>query len=80
MNLGFQMAHLTDSPLEAVKVCKGGNGCWKVVPLNECKGIERVHVLVVISLGIYLSVSQWVSSTCKRDDICRERYTLHNHK
>ena len=83
MNLGFQMAHFTDSPLEAVKVCKGGNGCWKVVPLNDCKGIERVHVLVVISLGIYLSVSQWVSSagsTSKWDDICRERYMLHNHK
>ena len=41
-NLGFQMANLTDSPLEAAKVCQGGNGCWKVVPLNDCKGIKRV--------------------------------------
>ena len=50
MNLGFQMAHLTDSLLKAAKVCQGGSGCWKVIPLSVCKGLK--WVLVVISSGI----------------------------
>ena len=38
--LWFVVAHLTDSFLEAVKACQGGNRDWKVIPLNNCKWIE----------------------------------------
>ena len=35
IRLGLQMAHLTDSALEAVSVSQGGDGHWMAVPLNN---------------------------------------------
>ena len=36
------VAHLTDSPFEAVRICQGCYRCWETVPLNDCEGVERV--------------------------------------
>ena len=38
--LGFQMAHLADSRLEAVSVSQGGDGFWKAVPLTNCEKVK----------------------------------------
>ena len=70
------MTHLTDSSFEAVKISQGYDRCWKTVPLNDCKRIE--WVFIIISPGWYLPVSQWVActrSTRERYDIWRERYS-----
>ena len=34
----FDVAHLTYSLLEAIKVCQGGNGGRETIPLNNCQG------------------------------------------
>ena len=49
------MVHLTDSPFEAVKICQGCYRCWETIPLNDCERVERV--LVIISVSMYLSIS-----------------------
>ena len=38
VSLWFDVAHLTDSLLEAIKVCQGGNGGRETIPLNNCQG------------------------------------------
>ena len=38
VSLWFEVAHLTDSLLEAIKVCQGGNGGRETIPLNNCQG------------------------------------------
>ena len=38
VSLWFNVAHLTDSLLEAIKVCQGGNGNRETFPLNNCQG------------------------------------------
>ena len=40
VSLWFRVAHLTDSPFEAVKVSQGCNGYWETIPLNDCKRIK----------------------------------------
>ena len=42
------MAHLTDSPFEAVivKICQDCYRCLETVPLNDCEGVERVLVII----------------------------------
>ena len=35
VSLWFDEAHLTDSLLEAIKVCQGGNGGRETIPLNN---------------------------------------------
>ena len=60
VHLWFVVAHLTDSFLESVKACQGGNRDWKVIPLNNCKWIEQVFI---ISPGTELPVSKWMGSS-----------------
>ena len=38
VSLWVDVAHLTDSLLEAIKVCRGGNGGRETIPLNNCQG------------------------------------------
>ena len=59
--LWFVVAPLTDSFLEAIKACQGGNRDWKVIPLNNCKWIERVFI--IISSGTELPVSKCMGSS-----------------
>ena len=35
-DLGFHVAHLTNSLFEAVEIRQGGVRCWQIVPLNDC--------------------------------------------
>ena len=37
VSLWFHVAHLTDSLLEAAKVCQGGNGGREIIPLKNAK-------------------------------------------
>ena len=52
------MAHLTDSPFEAVKICQGCYSCWNTVPLNDSERVERIFV--IISPSRYLSINHWI--------------------
>ena len=58
VSLWFRVAHLTDSPFEAVKVSHGCDGYWETIPLNDCKRIKLVFI--IFGPGGYLSVSQWM--------------------
>ena len=42
VSLWFDVAHLTDSLLEAIKACQGGNGGWETIPLNNCQGKKSI--------------------------------------
>ena len=42
--------NLIDSIFKAVEVCQGGIGRWESVPLNICKRIEGI--LIVICPGV----------------------------
>ena len=37
VNLWFDVPHPTDSLLEAIEVCQGGNGDREIIPLNNCQ-------------------------------------------
>ena len=54
-SLWSEMAHLTDSCLEAVKICQGGNRSWEVIPLDDCKWVKGVFVIIGpdIDLSVY---------------------------
>ena len=55
VNLWVRVAHLTDSSFEAVKSSQGCDRCCETVPLNDCKGIKCVFI--IISPSGYLPVS-----------------------
>ena len=38
VSLWVDVAHLIDSLLAAVKVSKGGNRGWEIIPQNNCQG------------------------------------------
>ena len=40
VSLWFRVAHLTDSPFEAVNVSQGCDGYWETIPLNDSKRIK----------------------------------------
>ena len=60
VSLWFDVAQLTDSLLEVIKVCQGDNGGRETIPLNNCQG--KKSVFVVVSPRVNLSVRQWVGS------------------
>ena len=60
VSLWFDVAHLTDSLLEAIKVCQGDNGGRETIPLNNCQG--KKGVFVVLSPSANVSVCQRVGS------------------
>ena len=40
VSLWFRVAHLTDSPFEAVKVSQDCDGYWETIPMNDGKRIK----------------------------------------
>ena len=73
IHLWSEVALLTDSKFEAIKVCQGCGTGGKIVPLYHCQG-EKL-VFIIVSPSIELSKSQWMS--CARIpiegyDICWE--------
>ena len=56
VNLWFEVALLTNSLFEAVKLCQGGSMGKKLVPLNHNLGEK--WVFIVVSQSVQFSESQ----------------------